>query len=146
MKKTARGKKPKIVRVRLAGENHQVVTIHGKADGDRGYCLTPCATCPWRKDAVGEFPAEAFKISAHTSYDQSLVTFACHSSGGDRPRDCAGFIVKGSLHNVRARMNRAKGQYQDVTDGGHNLFDSYREMAIANGVDPNDPILKPCRS
>jgi hypothetical protein len=138
--------KPKIVRARRAGRKHQVVTIHGKADGDRGYALSPCATCPWRKDSVGVFPAQAFRISAHTAYDASLVTFACHSTGAERPRDCAGFILKGSLHNVRARMNRADGKYQDVIDGGHKLFSSYREMAIANGVSPEDPIIKPCRS
>ncbi|AVK09334.1 DUF6283 family protein [Pseudomonas aeruginosa] len=33
-----------------------------------------------------------------------------------------------------------------VSDGGVDLFDSYAEMAIANGVDPEDPILKPCRN
>jgi hypothetical protein len=33
----------------------------------------------------------------------------------------------------------------DVSDGGHRLYDNYRSMAVANGVDPDDPILAPCR-
>ena len=28
---------------------------------------------------------------------------------------------------------------------GLELFESYREMAIANGVDPDDPVLADCR-
>jgi hypothetical protein len=31
-----------------------------------------------------------------------------------------------------------------VSDDGLELFDSYRSMADANGVPPNDPILAPC--
>ena len=33
----------------------------------------------------------------------------------------------------------------DVSDGGHELHDNYREMAIANGVSPDDPSLAECR-
>ena len=33
----------------------------------------------------------------------------------------------------------------DVNDGGKELFESYRDMAVANGVDPGSPILKACR-
>lgn len=32
-----------------------------------------------------------------------------------------------------------------LTDGRVDLFRTYREMAEANGVDPEDPVLKPCR-
>jgi len=37
-------------------------------------------------------------------------------------------------------------EMDQVSDGGVALFDSYAEMAIANGVEPNDPVLAPCRS
>lgn len=37
------------------------------------------------------------------------------------------------------------GRFDDVADDGHELFENYRAMAIANGVAPDDPILAPCR-
>lgn len=33
-----------------------------------------------------------------------------------------------------------------VSDDGIALYDSYREMAVANGVPPDDPIIAPCRA
>ncbi|NRB41639.1 MAG: hypothetical protein HRU20_24740 [Pseudomonadales bacterium] len=30
-------------------------------------------------------------------------------------------------------------------DGGHELFDNYREMAVSNGVSPDDERLELCR-
>ncbi|MCW4649297.1 DUF6283 family protein [Pseudomonas aeruginosa] len=95
---------------------------------------------------MGEFPAEAFRISAHTAYDLAKETFACHSSGAEKPATCAGFLLKGADHNLAIRMAYLEGRLTaDFEDGGHALFESYREMAIANGVDPDDPVLKPCR-
>jgi len=34
--------------------------------------------------------------------------------------------------------------FDGLNDGGHDLFSSYREMAIANGVSPDDPALNDC--
>lgn len=135
---------PTITRVRRAGENHQVVTVEG---GKGNHRRQPCSDCPWRRDAVGVFPAEAFRHSAPTAYDMSERSFACHQSGTRRPATCAGFLLKGSEHNLTARLKRMKGEIDDdaLTDGGHDLFDSYREMAEANGVPSDDPILTPCR-
>ena len=137
-------KKAKIEQVRPAGENHQVVTVTG---GSGLYRRTPCETCPWRKDATGEFPAEAFKHSAPTAYDMADHVFACHSSGSERPAICAGFILNGSGHNLSVRMKLAgkKINLHEVSDGGNGLYESYRAMAVGNGVDPEDPVLKPCR-
>lgn len=143
MKKPAR-----VLNVRPAGENdrgddHQVVTFASKGGG---YCKRPCATCPWRVDAVGEFPAEAFRHSAPTAYDAAFNLFSCHSTGLKNPSTCAGFILRGATHNIGARLKYSMGEIgDDVTDGGHELFPSYRAMAVANGVDPEDPILQPCR-
>jgi hypothetical protein len=127
-----------------ADENHQVVTVVG---GQGLYRKKPCKSCPWRRDAVGEFPAEAFRISAHTTYDMAMETFACHESGTDKPSCCAGFLLRGADHNLKIRLRLSQGTYEPdkVSDGGHDLFDNYREMAIANGVGPDDEILKPCR-
>lgn len=128
---------------RLADENHQVVTVEG---GRGGYRKKPCKDCPWRKDAVGVFPAEAFRLSANTAYDMAEKTFGCHTSGTSKPATCAGFLLRGAGHNLSVRLGYIAGRYHDdVTDGGHALHDNYRSMAIANGVDKDDPVLALCR-
>ncbi|UDM18995.1 DUF6283 family protein [Vogesella sp. XCS3] len=128
---------------RLADENHQVVTVEG---GRGGYRKKPCKDCPWRKDAVGVFPAEAFRLSANTAYDMAGKTFGCHASGTSKPATCAGFLLRGAGHNLSVRLGYIAGRYHgDVTDGGHVLHDNYRSMAIANGVDKDDPVLALCR-
>lgn len=124
------------------GEQHQVVSVKG---GGAGHRRKPCSDCPWRVDAVGEFPAEAFRHSAHTAYDMADATFACHQSGAEKPALCAGFLLQGADHNLAVRLKRMHGECLDVTDGGHALHASYRAMAVANGVDDADPLLVQCR-
>ena len=132
-----------VVQARPAGPDHQVVTLEG---GGGLYRRRPCSDCPWRKDATGEFPPEAFVHSAPTAYDMAQSTFACHQSGKKKPATCAGFLLRGAQHNMTVRLGLMTGKYKlDVTDGGVDLHDDYRAMAIANGVDPDDPALQPCR-
>lgn len=139
----ARRRKREVTRVRPAGENHQVITVEGP---HAGHCSKPCPTCPWRVDAVGIFPAEAFRHSAPTAYDMAQHIFACHQAGVDNPKTCAGFLLRGAMHNLAVRLGIVRGRYAGrITDGGHELHESYRAMAIANGVDPEDPVLQPCR-
>ena len=134
---------PVVTNARRADENHQVVTVEG---GRGSYRRKPCKDCPWRKDAVGVFPAEAFRISAHTSYDMAKETFGCHEAGSKTPATCAGFLLRGADHNLSVRLGFIEGRFGgDVEDGGHDLHENYREMAIANGVDPDDPVLTKCR-
>jgi hypothetical protein len=135
--------KPTIVQSRPAGLEHQVVTVEG---GQSTYRRSPCSECPWRKDATGAFPPEAFLLSAHTAYDMNQHTFACHQSGTKKPAVCAGFLLRGAAHNLTVRLGYMTGRFaDDVVDGGVELHESYRAMALANGVDPADPILEPCR-
>lgn len=137
--------KPDIIEARPADWNHQVVTVQSAR---RHSCKKPCQDCPWRRDAVGIFPAEAFRLSAHTAYDMNDRTFGCHSTGTAKPSLCAGFLLRGAKHNLSVRLGMLGGtiEMDQVYDGGVALFDSYAEMAIANGVEPNDPVLAPCRS
>lgn len=131
-----------VERVRPAGPDHQVVSVKG---GGTRYRRRPCPKCPWRVDAVGEFPAEAFRHSAETAYDMSQRLFSCHDSGVRKPAICAGFLLKAD-HNLAVRLARMRGDItDDVTDGGHELHPNYRAMAVANGVAPEDPVLAPCR-
>lgn len=133
-----------VVKRTQADENHEVVSVRSNKRDSGGYMKKPCPTCPWRKDAVGEFPAEAFRLSAITSYDMAEETFACHSTGLKSPKVCAGFLLRGADHNLAIRLALIKGEYNpdDTSDGGVELFDSYREMAIANGVPADDESLK----
>lgn len=129
--------------MRPAGPDHQVVTVEG---GKGAYRRAPCPQCPWRQDAVGEFPAEAFRHSASTAYDMAQNTFACHDSGCRKPALCAGFLLRGADHNLAVRLKKFGGtSFSDVTDGGLALFQNYRAMAVANGCDPNEAVLAPCR-
>lgn len=136
--------KPEIIDIHPADENNQVVTVKG---GKHAYRREPCDGCPWRVDQTGSFPAEAFRHSANTAEDMSEREFACHMSGSDHPTTCAGFLLRGADHNLATRMKSAQGRYDwdDIRDGGHELHDDYRAMAIANGVDPRDDALRNTR-
>ena len=101
----------KVVAVRPAGlnaygEDHQVLTVTG---GTGKYRRKPCANCPWRTDAVGEFPAEAFRHSANTAYDMSLHKFGCHSAKKTDPATCAGFLLRGGAHKRAGIKHRQQG-------------------------------------
>lgn len=99
----------------------------------------PCAECPWRTDlAVGKFPPERYVALAATAYDMGGTVFACHMSKDGGEFACAGFILQSSAHNFSCRMSRG------TFDGVHSpypLFNSYRELAVANGVPEDHPAL-----
>ena len=77
----------------------------------------------------------------------SRVSFVCHETSEAAPLVCAGFLLRGATHHLGVRLHIARGEVDPaaVHDGGHELHGSYRDMAIANGVDPDDPALAPCR-
>ncbi|ONK13239.1 DUF6283 family protein [Streptomyces sp. MP131-18] len=103
--------------------------------------------CPWRRDAPpGQFPAEVFRISAPTSYDQGTRGFACHGHEAKNPYLCAGWLLRGASDNLMVRRYMADRTLLPPTlTPGMELYDSYRAMAIANGVASDDPVLAPCR-
>lgn len=113
----------------------------------KSYQASPCAECPWRTDvALGRFPAERFRDLAATAYDMAQVQFACHKSPEGREFGCAGFVLRGATHNLGARLAVRAGRLrlQEIASPMP-LHPSYRAMAIANGVDPDDLALLPCR-
>ena len=141
--KKARGA-PKIIELKPAGPDHQVVTVEGSSSA--GYRRTPCTGCPWRVENDGLFPAEAFVHSAGTAHDMSQHIFACHESGIAAGHACAGFLLRGADHNMSVRIGRMIGKFKpDVAAAGAVLHDSYRDMAVANGVAADDPCLALCR-
>lgn len=145
--------KPHIRDTRLADENHAVHTVEG---GRELYRREPCETCPWRKDAVGEFPAEAFRLAActgtdaanalaMTDLDGALRSFACHSSGTRKPAICAGYVLHGDASlGWRIAYSRKRFDPEECSSDVE-LFDSYYEMAVANGVPQDDPAIALCR-
>lgn len=137
-------KKAHVTGTRLAGDDHAVITVEG---GDFIARPKPCDGCPWLKSNDGLFPAEAFIHSAPTAYDMATTTFACHESGQAKPQVCAGFLLRGADHSLSVRLHISKGDYKldDVQDDGRPLHDSYRDMAVANGVHHDDPALAKCR-
>ncbi|WP_372393908.1 DUF6283 family protein (plasmid) [Azospirillum sp. HJ39] len=134
------------IRRRHADHDHDVVTVESPA-GVSAYRREPCPHCPWRRDQpTGRFPAEAFRHSAETAHDMSTHMFGCHMSGPNKPQHCAGFLLRGAAHNLAVRLDLMKGKITpDEVHSPVPLYDSYREMAEANGVPPDDPALAPCR-
>lgn len=109
--------------------------------------LRPCTECPWRTDVeAGRFPPERYERLAATAHDCSWSIFACHKSTEGNDVVCAGFLARGAEHNLAIRMALAHGEIDPIDrSGGFDLFADYRAMAVANGVDPADPLLEPCR-
>lgn len=133
--------KPKVLAVHDGGDGEWGVTT--LVGGGRACQTHPCPTCPWRRDApTGTFPPEVFRHSARTTYDLATEKFGCHTSGRDHPKTCAGFLLRGASDNLAVRMHAA--QYAGVHTTV-DLYDDYRQMAVANGVNPDDPALRPCR-
>lgn len=130
----------RIIKTTPASARDQVLQVVG---GTRGYRREPCHGCPWRIDQTGEFSAEAFRISALTAYDASFELFACHESGVEKPA-CAGFLLQNSMNNIGARLRGIAGGPDCRSPVA--LHPSYRAMAVANGVAPDDPILTRCRA
>lgn len=107
----------------------------------------PCENCPWRKDArPGEFSAERYRALAASAYDLSEVLFACHKSLDGREVTCAGFLARGADHNLAVRFAYLRRGLEPIDrSDGLDLYEGFRELAIANGVEPDDPALGPCR-
>ncbi|NEA19746.1 DUF6283 family protein [Streptomyces halstedii] len=108
-------------------------------DGAPSAPRQPCGgeePCPWRRDAPpGQFPAAAFELSAATNRAGSTRRFGCHSSTPARPRVCAGWLLRGAEGNteVQALMATRQLARPELPDGVE-LYDSYAEMAVFNGV------------
>jgi hypothetical protein len=139
--------KSTITNTRMAGKDHVVVTVLTEGRKAAAFRREPCEQCPWRKDQVGKFPAEAFRHSAPTCYDAAMSTFGCHMSKQASPLTCAGFLLSESAqHNLMVRISAATmGLKRENISSPVPIFPNYREMAVANGVAADDPVLEPCR-
>lgn len=111
------------------------------------YQRKPCEACPWRRDVTpGQFSVERFTILAETAWDMAIVQFACHKSPEGEEFGCAGWVLQSSAHNYGARMAASRGVLNPAEiSSPYPLYETYRAMAIANGVPPDEPALVPCR-
>jgi hypothetical protein len=132
--------------VRPADEQWGVFTVASRGPGSAQ--PRPCAgaePCPWRRDAPpGQIPAQAYRHSAATSLPGAVTRFGCHSSTRERPLMCAGWLLRGAQHHDQVQQALADGTLipPELPDGIE-LYDSYTDMAVANGVSADDPALRP---
>lgn len=134
--------------MRPCSDEFGVVSLTTRGGGAALARMRPCDECPWRKDVpTGRFPADAFRESAQTAYDMASSTFGCHMSSEDAPATCAGFLLRHATHNLGVRLSLMQGRLdlQRLNDAGLEIYETYREMAVANGVAPEDPVLIPVR-
>lgn len=107
-----------------------------------------CVECPWRRSApAGKFSADKYRELATTAEDMSQRVFTCHMTPEHKPNACAGWIQQQGGHNLTIRMALISGaidlaEIEPVPD----LHANYREIAIANGVDDDDPALDKIRN
>jgi hypothetical protein len=134
---------------KVCSEEYGVTTVETRGAGAHAHRRKPCKECPWRMDVpTGVFPADAFRESAPTSYDGAIKTFGCHMNKTTAVATCAGFLLRHSDNNIGIRLSLS-GERIDldtVEDGGVPVYPSYREMAIANGVTADDPVLRDVRA
>lgn len=134
---------------RVCSEEYGVVSLEVNGRKSHAHRRKPCEQCPWREDVpAGVFPPDAFRESAPTAYDGAMSTFSCHMSGVENPATCAGFLLRHAENNIGVRLSQAKGRIdcETVGDGGYPIYASYRDMAIANGVPADDPVLRDVRA
>lgn len=134
---------------RVCSDEFGVTTLLVHNEGRHVHRRTPCAECPWRMDVpTGVFPAQAFRESAPTAYDGAFGTFSCHMQKTSAPSTCAGFLLRHSENNVGVRLSQGRERIdiETVSDGGLPVYPSYREMAVANGVAADDPVLDNVRA
>ncbi|MFG3403731.1 DUF6283 family protein [Streptomyces sp. NPDC048142] len=134
----------RVVRQRPGDEEWGVETL---VHPDPAAQPRPCSgekVCPWRRDApIGQFPPEVYVHSAPGNRLTGLSgRFGCHSSTAARPLLCAGWLLAGADGNAEVlAMMDAGALARPELSAGVELYDSYAEMAAANGVDPDLPAL-----
>lgn len=106
-----------------------------------GFKLTrQCSECPWRKDVpVGRFPPERY-VALKNTVEQGLNNlFACHKTSDGEPSACVGFLLVDGPNNWTARLAAITGEFDPrKLEAAGPLYDSFQEMALANGVSPED--------
>lgn len=103
----------------------------------------PCKTCPYRRDVpIGTWHREEFQnLRAQNSRDFG-EQFGCHATrkAARGPSVCGGWLLDQRNHGVPSLSLRmtlmsnpeALAAFDEVTDGGHDCYESVAEMIEAN--------------
>lgn len=118
---------------------------HDRKLNSNGFRITrQCAECPWRRDVpTGKFPPERYVRLFKTVQQGLNPHFACHRSADETPQVCVGYLLVDGVNNWSARYAAAMGAFdpkQLVATGP--LYESFVEMALANGVDIDDLVVQ----
>lgn len=104
---------------------------------DRSFAAkSPCDECPWRKDSpIGRFPPERFeRLRSTCEQGANKPLFACHKTQEGREVACVGWLIVEGHNNfaVRVALIQRRFSYDEI-ENSHPLYESYDEMARANG-------------
>jgi hypothetical protein len=107
----------------------------------QGYAMTSiCSACPWRKDVpVGVFPPERFIALAATVKQDFGPVFACHKTTEGQDSACVGYLLTEGTENFNVRIASIRGALDmKKLKSEYPLYATFKEMALANGVAPED--------
>ena len=104
---------------------------------------SPCGSCPYRKDApLGLWhPAEFDNLLKQDGNEMQGAAFGCHATiKAENPSVCAGWLLdqkKRGIPSIQLRLHLMQNSealqcLEEVNSGGHELYDSIREMVEAN--------------
>jgi hypothetical protein len=106
--------------------------------GTPGFRLTrQCDECPWRTDVpVGRFSPDRY-VALRLTVEQGFNSiFACHKTKDDESSACVGFLLVDGVNNWNMRLAAALGMFKpSELEASGPLYESFAEMAKANGVD-----------
>lgn len=117
---------------------------------DLGRRKRPCEECPWRRDTPpGQFPAERYEALRNTSGSRGnevafdAPMFGCHKSADGNEIACAGWLAVVGYEHLGVRLalmdHRLPPEAMSPGEDWPDLFDSYAEMAAAQGADSCSP-------
>ena len=103
---------------------------------------SPCSSCPWRKDAkLGLWHDDHYREMADSCQRDGHSRMGCHKSTLENFTVCAGWVLVLGYNAIGVRLGHMQGKFDPENDfdaGGLGLYESWEEMAKANGVDTPD--------
>ena len=108
----------------------------------RKFCnTTPCKDCPFRKGVEKLAESEKFSKERYEALQSTVKqglgqpVFACHKSTEEAPLACVGYLlVEGGINfSVRIAVIEKRLDFSKLFCK-EELYESYEEMAKANGV------------
>lgn len=112
----------------------------------RAHQTRPCENCPYRKDAPRKhWDRSEFEHLLEMEGSQLGSLYACHKLGKVDVKMrgvCAGWLLdqkRRGIPSIRLRVLLIRDPevvraYEDVSDGGHEMFASVAAMCRVNGV------------